>query len=299
MHQVISTVVLILSLTTSAMAEFGKPSEGPWWVGHLIAALAAVLGAMMIVWQIGRQRMNEIDAQRENYKIKLRLQVYQEFSDKLLRASDSLGSAGMYAFCIPQHMELAAQGATASQVQPVSDRAKALLDLDGKAHTELAETVMLIEKYLIIHPDLDIFRMALSSAAHDLRATFPALFEFMLHHFPVDLVTTHGSSTANVQPFSPDEWERVRSMAMAYYDKASDAQCFLTDIQTELQKLFLGSLFPNQPPRRTPADPWKRVLSLDSASVRSLRQHFLKNTEWGRSVSATSMDVHRQFHGRI
>ena len=297
MHRVAATIALTLCHATSAMAESGRASEGHWWVGYSITALAAVLGAMMIVWQIGRQRRNEIDAQRENYKIELRLHVYQEFSTKLLRASDSLGLVGMYAFCIPQHMELAAHAAAAGQVQPVSDRAKAFLDLDAKAHAEIAETVMLIEKYLIIHPDLDILRMALSSAAHDLREAFSALFEFMLHHFPVDLVTGEVATTVNVRAFSPEEREQVRAIAMAYHDKASDAQCYLTDIQTELQQLFLGSLFPNQPRRRSPADPSKRVLSLDPASIRSLRQHFLKNTAWGRSAVATSMDVHRQFHG--
>ena len=86
---------------------------------------------------------------------------------------------------------------------------------------------------------------------------------------------------------------------MAYYDKASDAQSFLGDIQTELQAFFLGALFPNGPIRRAPADPSKRVLSLDPAAVRSLRQHFLKNTAWGKSAVTTSLEVHRHFHGRI
>jgi hypothetical protein len=290
---------IALTCAMPALAESGQGSEGPWWVGHLITALAAILGAMMIVWQIGRQRRNEIEAQRENYKIELRLHVYQEFSTKLLRTSDLLGSAGMYAFCIPQHMSLAAHGEVNGQPQPVSDRAKQLLDLDSKAQAELAETVLLLEKYLIIHPDLDIFRMALSSAAHDLRAMFPPLFEFMLNHFPMDGVDETGPRTLNVRRFSPDDCKHVERMAMAYFDVASDAQSFLTDIQTELQLLFLGPLFPNRPPRRVPADPTKRVLSLDPSAVRSLRQHFLKNTSWGRSVVSTSMEVHQKFHGRI
>lgn len=254
---------------------------------------------MMIVWQIGHQRRNEIDGQRENFKIELRLRVYQEMSTKVLPASDALGAAAMYAFCMPGHMKLAAQGPQNDYVQAVSDRAKAFLDLDSRAHGQLSEVVLMIEKYLIIHPDLDIFRMALSSADHDLRTSFPALFDFMLQHFPMDVMGESGATTINVRRFSPQECEQVGDMAMRYYDRASDAQAFLMDIQAELQQLLLGPLFPNKPPRRVPADPSKRVLSLDPAAVKSLRQYFLKNTDWGRSAVATSLEVHQHFHGRI
>lgn len=296
MHRVIAAA-LVLPYAIPSLADSAQASEGPWWVGHLITALAAILGAMMIVWQIGRQKLHEIEVQRENYKIELRLQVYQEFSARLISASDSVGSAGMYAFCIPQHMKLVVHGDANDQAQAVSDRAKNLLDLDSKAHNEVAETVLLIEKYLIIHPDLDIFRMALSSAAHDLRAAFPPLFEFMLHHFPMDIATEAGPRLSNVRRFLPEEYEHVERMAMAYHDKALDAQSYLTDIQIELQQLFLGPLFPNKPPRRVPIDPSKRVLSLESSAVRSLRQYFLENTDWGRSTAAIGMEVHQQFHG--
>ena len=50
------------------------------------------------------------------------------------------------------------------------------LDLDSQAQHEVAETVLLVEKYLVIHPDMDVFRMALSSAVHDMREAFHPLF---------------------------------------------------------------------------------------------------------------------------
>lgn len=286
-----------IQFAEAAVAGSESTSDGPWWTGHLITVLATVLGALMIVWQIGRQRRNEIEAQRENHKLGLRLHVYQEFSSKLLHASDTVGSAGMYAFCIAQHMKLIVHGNIDSQAQPVSDRAKTFLDLDSIAQREVADVVLLLEKYLIVHPDLDVFRMALSSAAHDLRAAFPSLFEFMVHRFPMDSVADTGSQIINVHRLSHEECEGAEGLAMSYYDRASDAQCFLSDIQTELQQLFLGPLFPNKPPRRVPADPSKRVLSLEPSAVRSLRQYFLKNTDWGRAAVATSMEVHKKFHG--
>ena len=292
-------VVAALCISPMVLAESGQSSDGPWWLGHAITAIAAVLGALMIVWQIGRQRRNEIAAQLENYKIGLRLQVYQEFAARLGFGSEALGSAGMYAFRVPIHMQMTSSSASSVHVQPITDRAKSFLELDTKGQTEMADTTLLIEKYLLIHPDMDVFRMALSSAAHDLREAFHPLFAFMLDNFPVDLVTANGQQVANVKAFSPRDIEHARSLSMAYYDKAADAQSFLTDIQTELQVVFLGALFPNSPVRRAPADPSKPVLSLEPASVKSLRQYFLKNTAWGKSAVATSLEVHRHFHGRI
>ena len=135
-----------LCTTTTVLADSGQSSDGPWWVGHTITAITATLGALMIVWQIGRQRRNEIAAQLENYKIGLRLQVYQEFAARLSTGSDALGSAGMYAFCVPMHIQMASSGTSNGQAQPVADRAKVFLELDTKGQGELADTVLLVEK---------------------------------------------------------------------------------------------------------------------------------------------------------
>jgi hypothetical protein len=290
---------IALLLPATAYCETAQGTEGPWWAGHLIAVLAAILGALMIVWQIGRQRRNEIASQLENFKIGLRLQVYQEFSARLSSASAALGSAGMYAFAAPRHMEMTFVGPTRDQPSAIADRARTFLDLDSAAQREIADTVILLEKYLLIHPDTDVFRMALSSVAHDMREAFHPLFVFMLEHFPIEGPSPTGHQTLNVKAFTAQQVEQAHQLAMNYYGAATDAQSYVTDIQTELQFIFLGELFPNRPIRRSPADPAKKVLSLDPAAVRSLRQHFLKNTAWGKTAVEASLKVHEHFHGRI
>jgi hypothetical protein len=294
-----SAAAIALLVPAAAYCETAPAGEGPWWTGHLIAAIAAILGALMIVWQIGRQRRNEIASQLENFKIGLRLQVYQEFSARLSSASTALGSAGMYAFCGPRHMEMTFLGPTRGQPSAIADRAKTFLDLDSTAQREIADTIILLEKYLLIHPDMDVLRMALSSVAHDMREAFHPLFAFMLEHFPIDGPSPTGPQTLNVKAFTRQQVEQAHPLAMSYYSAATDAQSYVTDIQTELQFIFLGDLFPNRPIRRSPADPAKRVLSLDPAAVKSLRQHFLRNTAWGKTAVDTSFKVHEHFHGRI
>ena len=254
----------------------------------------------MIVFQLGRQHKNETDRQTQNFKGQLRLQVYQEFSSRLSAASDAVGSAAMYAFTGPMHATLyAKQLALGLHPAPVQDRAMSFLEENHKASDEVVEVIFLVEKYFIVHPDLDIFRLAFSAAMHDLRDTFNALFDFMLRNFPADAQTPSGNSVENVEPLSEEQIQDLQRLANAYHRVAMDIEGYLTDMRTELQTLLLSYLFPNTVPKRRPSDPNTKVISLEPAGVNSLRLHFLKGTAWGKQAVETQMQVHREFHERI
>jgi hypothetical protein len=275
-------------------------AQSPWWLGHLLTALGTLVAAGMIVFQLGRQHKNEIRLQAENFKGQLRLQVYQEFSSRLASTADALSTSSMYAFTGPTHVEMFLNQIKAG-INPnaIADRALAFKEKNAAATNEIVEVVFLIEKYFILHPELDIFRLALSSAAHDMGNAFHALFEYMLKNFPIDIATQNGVRVENVKVFSEPAVAEHKRLSAAYYDAAHDLDSYLSDMRTELQMLLLSSLFPNVIPRRRPADPAAKVISLDAASVKSLRQHFLKSTEWGRRTVQTQMEVHREFHGRF
>lgn len=298
MHRAL-VIAVIATAATAAAATETTTDQGPWWLGPFVTVLAAVIGASAIVWQLGRQHRNESLRQTENFKSQLKLQVYQEFASRLSVASDAVQSTAMYAFTAPTHVEIyTSQAANGLTPAPITDRALKLLELNSTAANEVVETIFLLEKYFIIHPELDIFRLALSSAAHEVSESFHPLFQFMLSNFPMDLLTDGGQRVENVMLLSPEQREDLRSLSDRYYDAAMEVGCYLDDMRTELQTLLLSSLFPNVIPRRRPADPSKKVLSLDPSAVKSLRQHFLKNTAWGKKSVATHLDVHHEFHGR-
>lgn len=305
-----SMLIALLKLTTllslSAAAIAGDSvstqaeTQSPWWLGHALTGLGTLIAALMIVYQLGRQHKNEIRLQTENFKGQLKLQVYQEFSARLASAGGALGNASMYVFTGIPHIEIfLAQTQQGINPNPIDDRALIFMQKNAEAADEVVEVVFLIEKYFIVHPELDIFRLALASAAHEMWNAFHALFEFMLKHFPVEMQTMDGPRPENVKVFSADQVAEHRTLAKKYVGAIDEADCYLMDMRTELQMLLLSGLFPHVMPRRRPADPNLKVISLDPASVKSLRQHFWKNTEWGRRAVGTKMDVHREFHGRI
>lgn len=293
-------IAVLSAATSQAVAvEAGSSDQGPWWLSPLVTVLAAVIGAGAIVWQLGRQHRNESQRQTENFKGQLKLQVYQEFSSRLATTAEAVQAAAMYAFAAQSHLEIyTSQIASGFTPAPINDRAPKLVELNSAAANEVVEAIFLLEKYFIIHPDLDIFRLALSAAAHDVREAFHPLFQFMLAHFPMDVVTEQGQQIANVNSLSPDQRALFKHLSNNYYDFATDLGCYLDDMRTELQMLLMSNLFPNIIPRRRPADPSKKVLSLEPSAIKSLRQHFLKNTAWGKKSIAVQMDVHNEFHGR-
>lgn len=299
MRRTSTTLLLLVGISEAVAGEPVAGDQAPWWLGPLVTIIAAIIGALAIVLQLGRQHRNESARQTENLKGQLRLQVYQEFSARLSTAADALGTAAMYAFTGPTHAEIFGnQSARGFTPNPIPDRALKFLEVNSAAANEVTEVVSLIEKYFIIHPDLDVFRMALSAGSHDLRSSFHALFQYMLTHFPMDVQTPGGPKVDNIKVLSPEEFEQLKGLATAYHGAATDLDCYLMDMRVELQTLFLSYLFPNTVPRRRPADPSKKVITLAPLNVKSLRQHFLRNTEWGKNAVNSELEVHREFHGR-
>lgn len=233
----------------------------------------------------------------ENFKSQLKLEVYQEFSKCISLAADSVGEVSMYAFTAPMHVKN-----YVNQVQmgihpgPINDRGEALLQKNFFAANRVADVVLLIEKYIIVHPDLDIFKLALSAASYDVSKNFHELHSFFLQHLPFDVDTPSGRRIENIKIFPPGLISDFDALTQRYCESVGDLGCYLGDLSTEIQQLLLSGLFANTLPKRRPADPTKKVISLDRLMVKSHRAYFLKNTEWGKNAVGTIMEVHKEFH---
>lgn len=292
--------VFLAVLASAVAAASGTANEGPWWLGHVVtiiaAAIAASIAAAMIVWQLGRQHKNAMALQSENFKSELKLKVYQELSAALASAADHIGRAATYGATAVVHSRIYGQQlAQGMQPSPVSDRALELMDRHGKVTNAAIAVVYVIEKYIIIHPDIDIFKMAIASAVHDATKTFQALFEFMLIYLPAEDAAAQDMQPSNGRALSADELEKFDTLAQAYFNALIVLDCYLSDMRIELQMLLLGGLFANRLERRQPPDPQVKVISLDAPAVAHLRAHFLQETEWGKSAAQIKQDVQREF----
>jgi hypothetical protein len=270
--------------------------SSPWWIEHLVTFVCTVIAALMIVYQLGRQHKNETARQNENSKDQLRLQIYQEISMQLARADDLVNKAYLHVGLVHTHSAIyAAQAAQGLNPLPVEERPLALHAEHHVATHEVIGVVFLIEKYVVVHPDLDIFKLAFGSCLHDASEALDQMTRFMFGRFPTE---DDAGNLHNVRMLSDDELNNLHLLASAYQKAMSELMGYLGDLRVELQSLLLGRLFPNTIPRRRPADSQIKVISLEPSAVRVLRQHFLKRTAWGKRAVATALEVHAEHNER-
>lgn len=266
---------------------------------ELATIVAAVIAALMIIVQLGRQHKNELERQEKATRSALKLEIYQEISQVMTTANDALIEAGGLARSTPlRASSYSSQKAMGWDIPPMADRAVNHSKVHDDATNKMIEVIFQLEKYFIVCPDLDIFRVAFGCAMSDLERERFALLDFMLMHFPMDDPTNPANPanpTSNVKILNPSQLEELERLTNAYANATLDLTCYLGDLRTELQMLLLGDLFPeNSIPRRQAPDPNVKVITLDPSNIKILRQRF-DDTDWGRKRLQTMQDATNRF----
>ena len=262
---------------------------------ELSTILAATIAAMMIIYQLGRQHRNELAREENATRSKLKLEIYQEFSPFLSNSLEAFVETGGYARSSPLHAAMfATQISIGWSPMPIPDRAKVFQDLHFKAVNSMTDLIIQLEKYFIVCPRLEIFRLAFGCALHDLGSRFDKLHTFMIQHYPVDVGDT--GAVNFVKAFDSQLLQEQQSLCLAYANAEMDINTYLSDLRNELQTLLLGELFPgNRLPKRIPIDPAFKVISLEPEAIGQLQEYFLNQTEWGKQSKKYEMDAHIRF----
>ena len=115
-----------------------------------------------------------------------------------------------------------------------------LNELVHKCQREAAELMILIERWQIVDPRLDIFRMAFGVALRDIREAWTPL-----SHLAGALLAPMPGTPAPLKP-NKEVLERVKAEAEGLINAASKLSAWVADFQLEVQLLLLSDLFPNQ-----------------------------------------------------
>ena len=289
----------IQTTTSSAQNEVKKNENEirPWWLGDLITFLGVVVGAAigagMIVYQLGRQHKNELSLQKENFREKLRLEVYQEFSPVLVEATEKIISTRVYTSSIPGgikvYLDLLNAGLSPA---PLKERAIEVSKLHNAASETVIKLICLFEKYEVISTELNIFKTALNVASHDMMKALMPLYAFLLVILPMDLPSTSGTSlVGNVIVPTEAQIQHLVKLVTAYQRATEDIVMYLYDLKVELQNILLSKLVNNKVPRRQPIDPKIKVVSIEPEEVEKLQRYFENETDWGRCKRQAEQDV--------
>ncbi|MBS3919295.1 MAG: hypothetical protein KG012_10430 [Deltaproteobacteria bacterium] len=267
----------------SSSSEVVKTSKSEkfeaWWLGPLVQLIAIVAGAYLIKWQV-----------RENAREKLKLRVYEAIKTHIESVSEPITHAGSYSLNIPglfkDHQAMLEPGMNPS---PIKGRASVLLEHHAKVQDAIVNLFKTLESYDIITPNLGIFRIALSSASHDLSNAFTLLFSESSRFLPVDVPEDRAKEvgTKIIERPMPTQvqLETIEHLADQYYKATVDVGSYLDDLSVKAQNILLGKLFGHRLPPRQPSDPKIKVITADADRVQELKKYFQEETEWGRKES--------------
>lgn len=248
---------------------------GAWWdylgvemqaalVGAGATGLIGIFGFVMIVWQI-----------REQARKSIKIEVYKSFTQTIEAATSSYhvfwSAVTEVQWDMDMHLRMLAGAVpwrpSAARVEVVSEKFYAM----SSAVIDLMATV---ERWHIIDPRTDLFKVALSDALQEARVAWGEYHAFLARVLPRDDVVWHPPPV----PLINDLLASGRRLD----GKLQVIIGFLTDCQNEMQQLLLGGLFKrwlvvaNQVKRREKVAAGVTVLRLDRYD--ELSQHFAQRS---------------------
>lgn len=152
-----------------------------------------------------------------------------------------------------------------------------LNDLASKCQTQAANLMTLIEKWQIVEPKLDLFRLAFGVALREIRATWQAVSALAGATLP----------PVDRGPFpqiTNEALEALKAANEALINAASRLSAWVVDFQLEVQAVLLSDLFSAKLTHREPIDPEFFVVRLDQYD--SLKDFFENRTAWGLEMKA-------------
>ena len=213
----------------------------------------------------------------------MRLQIFQEFSPVIKVATEKIIDAETYVSSIHSNIRMSLQ--LLDDVLPIKERANEFSRRHQEATYSLIKLIGLFEKYEVVSPQLDIFKLAIGVAKHDMTIAGVRLCAFLIRILPMDIITPDGvSQVANVIRPTEEQLHELDEL-VGNYEKATtiDIIGYLYDLNVEMQNIFLSKLFNNKVPRRQPLDPRIKVVSTEPEEMEKLRKYFEEETDWGKS----------------
>lgn len=256
-------------------------------IGHGLTLIGIIVGILIVIWQLGRQHKSSLLLQRENAREELKLRLHEILVQKVRKLSHANTAAAMYAFSIPFNLKIyqdqLSQGLRPS---PVKERTPELSRLHWEAHAAYIELLQEFEAWSIAFPGLEVFQVALNTAAHDANKAFTPLFTGLLKVLPID--PPEDAPPSVPRPFlrstiSEEDLAHINTLLEPYKKAMDDIGCYVHDLTIESQNNLLSELFEGRVPARKPLDSSLKAISADPAKKEELLNYFENETAWGKN----------------
>jgi len=239
--------------------------------------LAAFFGVWAIIHQIRSQARESRSSLKENERLKLKAEMFEEsvllsrsVSDNAIALSTKLRT---FSYDILMASTNFALDGNAEKIKGTID---GLFDRYSSFSNGAISFVYHVEKYRIIDPRILIFRTAVNAILHDCGEHHSRFFTKIMPLMP------QGPPASGITTVSPDLKGQAELWANEFLESLNDIVAYIEDYLIEMQNLLLGDLFEKDLEHREPLDPNSKVVCLEK--FEDLTTWFEDNTEWGKML---------------
>lgn len=231
-------------------------------IGAAVTLLGIGVAAAVAVFQVTRQARSG-----------LKVDLYKEILRSVADQGDAEGQLSMTLRVLNSLIPVWLAPEQFGGVRPIPNTSWAELnELAYRCQGQGADLMLLIEKWQIVEPKLDLFRMAFGVALHEIREAWQGVSALLGAVVP----PIAGSPQPPVPP--KETLERLNTANVALITAASKLSAWVADFQLEVQAALLSDLFPNPLAHREPSDPEYFVVRLDR--YETLKDYFENRTAW-------------------
>lgn len=275
----------------SAWSGFGAETKAAL-IGAFTTIAVGLIGFGGLICQIKSQGRQSREAVAENERRRIKATMYDDAVKICRELADTSGELSCSLLMMKLQIEFAAKAhAEGRPFDLPSARFPALLDTYRLFADAALKFVFFVENRRFINPKILIFRTAMSVVLHDTR-------KLMHSSFPDNVMTSLPVQQQDgaLFPYTPPTVEhaaRIKELCETFISSLNDAVMYTEDFLVELQNHLLGDLFGKVVQHRVPADPSKKVISLQHADT--LEKWFNESTDWGREVAHLENEAMRKF----
>ncbi len=214
--------------------------------------IAIFVAAFMVMIQLWRQHESGLTLQRESFRKKTNLAIYENISDIVGTAASAVSTAGINTLILNTRLDYDQDTKNYFEIEGFNIQ-------NSKAGNLVADVMLILEKYEIALPGFKIFRFALNVQSAKQRKAFPEVFQKMVEFMRLD----EAYNNKIYLSVSEEQKEEFKQLLTRYYDVGATMGSYLSDIQVDAQNLLLSDIFEGKVPRRSPTDPNHLVISCD------------------------------------
>lgn len=228
--------------------------------------ISAIVGALMILLQLNKQHKQNINLQREQFKQKLYLDIFEEIVDRMVRAQASLleihSDVSWFVIEVKQ-VQISQKYGLNQQIKYTSNK---LIDAHYEAVENIHNMMGIFEKYEIALPMFRTIRKSFFSEVRELTKIFDQFNSLVSKFLPFESKMDESDTDKKTLIYrklpNDTELESIRKLTEEYSRKCITIFAYFFDVGVELQNNLLGGLFDRRVLPRNPKDK-SDVLSVD------------------------------------